>query len=146
MKTFIAKKEDLTPQSRRWYLVDAEGIVLGRMATRVATIIKGKHKAIYTPHVDTGDYVVVINAQKVRVTGRKLKQKKYLTFSGYPGGQKSRSLEVMLKTKPTEVIKRAVRRMLPAGPLYRDMIKKLKVYKDAEHPYNKTDFVNLEII
>ena len=93
----------------------------------------------------TGDYVVVINAQKVRVTGRKLKQKKYLTFSGYPGGQKSRSLEVMLKTKPTEVIKRAVRRMLPAGPLYRDMIKKLKVYKDAEHPYKKTDFVNLEI-
>src|SRR4030042_1287461 len=100
MKTFIAKKEDLTPASRRWYLVDADGIVLGRMAARVASIIRGKHKPIYTPHVDTGDYVVVINAQKVRVTGRKLKEKKYLRFSGYPAGQKSASLEVMLRTKP----------------------------------------------
>ncbi|MGE5280238.1 MAG: 50S ribosomal protein L13 [Deltaproteobacteria bacterium] len=145
MKTFIANKKNMTSAARRWYLVDANGVVLGRMAARVASIIKGKHKPIYTPHVDTGDYVVVVNAEKVRVTGRKLKEKKYLRFSGYPGGQKSASLEVMLKTKPTEVVKRAVRRMLPAGPLYRDMIKKLKVYKDAEHPFKKTDFVNLEI-
>jgi large subunit ribosomal protein L13 len=142
MKTFIAKKNEV---SRRWYLVDANGLILGRMAARVASIIKGKHKPVYTPHVDTGDYVVVLNARKVRVTGRKLKEKQYLRFSGYPGGQKATSLDVMLKTKPTEVVKRAVRRMLPAGPLYRDMLKKLKVFADAEHPFKKVDFVNLEI-
>ncbi len=144
MKTYIPKKQELAA-GRRWYLVDANGIILGRMAARVASIIRGKHKPTYTPHVDTGDFVVVINAQKVRVTGRKLKEKQYLRFSGYPSGLKRTSLEVMLRTKPTEVIKSAVRRMLPAGPLYRDMFKKLKVYADAEHPYKKVRFVNLEI-
>ena len=144
MKTYIPKKQE-SDASRRWYLVDANGIILGRMAARVASIIRGKHKPTYTAHMDMGDYVVVINAQKVRVTGRKLKEKQYLRFSGYPAGLKRTSLEVMLRTKPTEVIKSAVRRMLPAGPLYRDMLKKLKVYRDAEHPYKKVAFVSLEI-
>jgi len=144
MKTFVPKKQE-TDSGRRWYLVDARGVILGRMAAKVASIIRGKHRPTYTPHMDTGDYVVVINAQKVRVTGRKLKEKQYLRFSGYPGGLKRTSLEVMLKTKPAEVVKSAVRRMLPAGPLYRDMLKKLKVYGDAEHPYKKVNFVNLEI-
>ena len=144
MKTYIPKKQE-ADASRRWYLVDANGIILGRMAARVASIIRGKHKPTYTSHMDMGDYVVVINAQKVRVTGRKLKEKQYLRFSGYPAGLKRTSLEVMLRTKPTEVIKSAVRRMLPAGPLFRDMLKKLKVYRDAEHPYKKVDFVSLEI-
>ncbi len=144
MKTFIPKKQE-TDSGRRWFLVDAKGIILGRMAARVASIIRGKHKPSYTPHMDTGDYVVVINAQKVRVTGRKLKEKQYLRFSGYPGGLKRTSLEVMLKTKPAEVVRSAVRRMLPAGPLYRDMLKKLKIYRDAEHPFKKVHFVNLEI-
>ncbi len=144
MKTFVPKKQELAA-SRRWYLVDANGVILGRMAARVASIIRGKHKPTYVPHMDTGDYVVVINARKVRVTGRKLKEKQYLRFSGYPGGLKRISLEVMLRSKPTEVIKSAVRRMLPAGPLYRDMLKKLKIYADAEHPFKKVNFVNLEI-
>jgi len=145
MKTYIPKKAEASHESRRWYLVDAKGLILGRMAARVASIIKGKHKPTYTPHMDMGDYVVVINAQRVRVTGRKLKEKQYKNYSGYPGGLKLTSLEVMLKTKPTEVIRTAVRRMLPAGPLYRDMLKKLKVFADAEHPFKKVDFVNLEI-
>ncbi len=144
MKTFVPKKQELAA-SRRWYLVDANGLILGRMAARVASIIRGKHKPTYAAHVDTGDFVVVINARKIRVTGRKLKQKQYLRFSGYPSGLKRTSLEVMLRTKPTEVIKSAVRRMLPAGPLYRDMLKKLKVFADAEHPFKKVPFVNLEI-
>jgi len=144
MKTYVPGKQE-TDSSRRWYLVDANGIILGRMAARVASIIRGKHKPTYTPHMDTGDYVVVINAQKVRVTGRKLKEKQYVRFSGYPAGLKRTPLEVMLRTRPTEVVKSAVRRMLPAGPLYRDMLKKLKVFRDAEHPYKKVNFVNLEI-
>ncbi len=144
MKTYIAKTADSDASKKQWYLVDADGKILGRMATRIATVLRGKHKATYTPHVDMGDFVVVVNAGKVRVTGRKLKQKQYLAFSGFPGGLKSTSLEVMLKTKPADVIKSAVRRMLPAGPLYRDMLKKLKIYAGAEHPYKKINFINLE--
>jgi large subunit ribosomal protein L13 len=145
MKTYIANKADAALNKKRWFFADADGKILGRLAARIATVIRGKHKATYTPHVDMGDYVVVVNAAKIRVTGRKLKQKQYLNYSGYPGGLKSTSLEVMLQTKPTEVIKTAVRKMLPAGPLHRDMLKKLKIYAGGEHPYKKTNFLNLEI-
>jgi len=120
-----------------WYIVDADSKILGRVAAKVASIIRGKHKPTFTPHVDCGDNVIVINASKVRVTGRKLKEKKYLTFSGYPGGLKEAFLENMLENKPTEVIKRAVRRMLPRKPLYYSSIKKLKVYAGDKHPYDK---------
>jgi large subunit ribosomal protein L13 len=145
MKTYMAKASDPKVASRRWYLVDAKGQVLGRLAARVATILRGKHKAIYTPHVDTGDVVVVINSQMVRVTGRKFQEKQYLRFSGYPGGLKSTSFEVMQKTKPNDIIRLAVKRMLPAGPLYRDMMKKLKIYPGTTHPHAKVELVNLEI-
>ena len=140
--TFMAKDKEV---KRSWYIIDASDKILGRLAAKVASIIKGKHKTIFTTHVDCGDFVVVINAAKVKVTGRKLKEKQYLTFSGYPGGQKSASLEVMLKTKPTEVIKRAVRRMLPRRPLYTKVLKKLKVYADSNHPYNKKELITLEV-
>ncbi len=145
MKTYVAKKADTVLNKKRWYLVDAKGQILGRLGARVATIIRGKHNPRYTPHCDTGDFVVVINAQKIRVTGRKLKEKQYLNFSGYPGGLKKTSLEVMLQTKPIEVIRTAVRKMLPAGPLYRDMLKKLKIYPGQEHPHTKVDFIKLNL-
>lgn len=132
MKTFVAK-EDSVPKS--WYLVDAEGKVLGRMATRIATILQGKHKPQYTPHVDTGDFVVVVNAQKVRVTGKKLREKTYYRFSGYPGGLKARPLREVLEKHPDRVIKLAVRRMLPKSKLGERMIKKLKVYPGSQHPH-----------
>ena len=145
MKTYIATRTNTDINKKAWFMMDAKGKVLGRIAAKVATVIRGKHKPTYTPNFDTGDYVVVINAQKVRVTGNKLKEKQYLTFSGYPAGLKKTSLEIMLATKPDEVIKRAVRRMLPSGPLSRDMLKKLKVYAGAEHPYKKVNFKNLEV-
>jgi len=129
-KTYIPKKEDL---HQKWFLVDANGQVLGRLATKVASILRGKHKAIFTPHMDTGDGVVVINAEKIIVTGKKLKTKTYKRFSGYPGGLHTRTLEEMLKTKPEEVIVHAVKGMLPKGPLGRDTIKKLKVYAGDKH-------------
>lgn len=128
----MAKSKEVT---RKWYLVDAEGKVLGRLATRIAMILRGKTKAIYTPHVDTGDQVIVINASKVAVTGRKLKQKLYRSYSGYPGGLKEKNLETMLKRKPEEVIIRAVKGMLPHNKLGRKMLRKLKVYKGASHPH-----------
>lgn len=128
-----------------WFLVDAKGKILGRLAARVATVIRGKHRPTYTPNFDVGDHVVVINAQKIRVTGRKLKEKQYLRFSGYPAGLKKTSLEVMLQTNPTEVIKRAVRRMLPANPLTRQMLKKLRVFPGEEHTYKKVIFKKLEV-
>lgn len=131
-KTYVAKKEDI---KRQWFLVDAQGKILGRLASKIAVILRGKHKAIFTPHLDTGDGVIVINAAKIRVTGRKLKEKLYRRFSGYPGGLKEVSLETMLERRPTTVIKLAVRRMLPGGPLGRDMLKKLKVYVDDKHPH-----------
>jgi large subunit ribosomal protein L13 len=145
MKTYIATKTNTDSNKKVWFMVDAKGKVLGRIAAKIATVIRGKHKRTFTPNFDTGDYVVVINSQKVRVTGNKLKEKQYLTFSGYPAGLRKTSLEDMLATKPDEVIKRAVRRMLPSGPLSRDMLKKLKVYPGAEHPYKKTDFKELEV-
>lgn len=132
MKTFMKRPEDV---KRAWFLIDAQGKTLGRMATKIAVILRGKNKPEYTPHVDTGDHIVVINAEKVYVTGKKLTDKMYQTYSGYPGGQKSQSLETMLKNKPEEVIILAVRGMLPKNTLGRQMLTKLKVYKGSEHPH-----------
>ncbi len=131
-KTYVAKAEDV---SREWYVVDAEGQTLGRLAANIARILRGKHKPTYTPHVDVGDYVIVINAEKVAVTGRKLDQKQYYRFSGYPGGLKSVTLRRQLETYPERVMEHAVRGMLPRGPLGRKMFKKLKVYAGPEHPH-----------
>lgn len=131
-KTYVAKKQDL---KRKWYIVDAKDRILGRLASKIAVILRGKHKVIFTPHVDTGDGVIVINASKIRVSGRKLQQKVYRRFSGYPGGLKEIPLAEMLNKKPTTVVRLAVQRMLPGGPLGRDILKKLKVYADDKHPH-----------
>ncbi len=133
MKTFMQRPEDV---KRNWFVVDAQGEILGRLATKIATILRGKNKPEYTPHVDTGDHIVVINAEKVRVTGKKMSDKKYQTYSGYPGGQKEYSLQTMLKDKPEEVIRRAVKGMLPHNTLGRKMLTKLKIYKGSEHPHS----------
>lgn len=141
-KTYTAKKSDIT---RQWYIVDARDKVLGRLAARVASVLRGKHKPIFTPHLDTGDGVIVINASKVKVTGRKLQQKVYRRYSGYPGGLREVPLEAMLKNKPATVIKLAVRRMLPGGPLGADLLKKLKVYAEDKHGHLSQKPVVLEI-
>jgi large subunit ribosomal protein L13 len=141
-KTYVAKKEDI---KRKWYLVDAKGKILGRLATRIAIILRGKHKAIYTPHLDTGDGVIVINAAKIKVTGRKLKEKVYRRYSGYIGGLREVSLETMLKNKPATVIKLAVRRMLPKGYLGESMFQKLKVYADDKHKHQGQSPAHLEV-
>ena len=141
-KTYVAKKEDI---KRQWYFVDAKDKILGRLAAKVAVILRGKHKAIFTPHLDTGDYVIVINASKIRVTGRKLKDKVYRRYSGYPGGLREVPLETLLSKKPATVIQLAVRRMLPGGHLGRRMLRKLKVYADDKHPHKIKDAVALEV-
>lgn len=141
-KTYTPKKEDI---KRQWYIVDARDKILGRVAAKAAVILRGKHKPIFTPHLDTGDGVIIINAAKVRLTGRKLKQKIYRRYSGYPGGLREVSLEDMLKRKPATVVKLAVRRMLPGGPLGRDLFKKLKVYADDKHPHKSQDTLVLEV-
>jgi large subunit ribosomal protein L13 len=145
MKTYMGNQTNTASTPKEWYLVDAKEKILGRLASRVATVIRGKHKPTYTPNFDMGDNVVVINAKKIRVTGNKLKNKQYLNFSGYPGGLKSTSLEVMLEKKPEDVIKIAVRKMLPANPLSRQMLKKLKVYAGETHPYKKVNFLTIKI-
>jgi large subunit ribosomal protein L13 len=132
MKTFSAKAEEL---ERDWYVVDAQGLTLGRLATKVATILRGKHKPIYTPHVDCGDYVIVVNADKIHVTGQKMIQKKYYRHSGYPGGLKEINLRDQLKKFPNRVLESAVRGMLPKNRLGRQMFKKLKVYAGPSHPH-----------
>jgi len=141
-KTYIAKKEDI---KRIWYLVDAKDKILGRLATKIAVILRGKHKVIFTPHLDTGDGVIVINASKIKVTGRKLKQKIYRRYSGYPGGLREVPLETLLMKKPETVIQLAVRRMLPGGTLGHNMMKKLKVYADDKHPHYAQNPVVLEV-
>jgi len=141
-KTYIAKKSEI---SRKWYLVDARDKILGRLASKVAVLLRGKHKAVFTPHIDTGDSVVVINASKVRVTGRKLAQRIYRRYSGYPGGLREVTLERMLKNKPTTVVKLAVRRMLPGGRLGTCLLKKLKIYPDDKHPHKSQKPVSLEV-
>ncbi len=130
MKSYMAKPNEI---ERKWYVIDAEGKVLGRLATEVATILRGKHKPIYTPHVDTGDYVIIINADKIKLTGKKLEQKQYKYHTGYPGGLKSISYEKMLDEKPEKAIQLAVKGMLPKSSLGRQMFKKLKVYSGPEH-------------
>ena len=132
MKTFSAKAEDV---SRDWFVVDASDKTLGRLASEIAHRLRGKHKAEYTPHVDTGDYIVVINAEKVRVTGNKATGKIYHRHSGYPGGLKSMSFEKLIDRAPERVIQSAVKGMLPRNPLGRAMFKKLKVYAGNEHPH-----------
>jgi large subunit ribosomal protein L13 len=135
MKTYYAKKEDFTPETRAWYHVDASDRILGRMATRIAMALMGKDRPDYTPHVDTGAYVVVTNAEKVRVTGNKMKQKLYSRYSGYPSGLRHRSLSEMLKVHPEDVILLAVRRMLPKTKLGTQMGLRLKVYVGPKHPH-----------
>ncbi|MGD8174608.1 50S ribosomal protein L13 [Marinimicrobium sp. ARAG 43.8] len=132
MKTYSAKPETV---SRDWFVVDAEGKTLGRMATEIARRLRGKHKPEYTPHVDTGDYIVVINAEKVRVTGKKASDKMYYHHTGFIGGIKSISFEKLIDKAPERTIERAVKGMMPRGPLGRAMFKKLKVYAGNEHPH-----------
>jgi large subunit ribosomal protein L13 len=132
MRTYNAKPGEV---ERRWYVVDADGQTLGRLATRIADTLRGKDKAQYTPHVDTGDFVVVVNAEKVQVTGNKLDQKRYYRHSGYPGGLRSRTLREQLERRPTEVIRKAVKGMLPRNRLARQQINKLKIYAGPEHPH-----------
>ncbi|MFQ5575873.1 MAG: 50S ribosomal protein L13 [Anaerolineae bacterium] len=132
MKTYSAKAQEVT---QKWYVVDAQGQTLGRLASRIATILRGKHKPIYTPHVDCGDYVIVINAKKVWTTGRKLDQKKYYRHSGYPGGLKEMTLRDRLNKFPERVIEAAVKGMLPKNKLGRKMFKKLNVYAGPNHPH-----------
>ena len=132
MKTHSTKPSDI---NRGWYLVDAEGQTLGRLASEIAKVLRGKHKPIYAPHLDTGDYVIVINAEKVHVTGNKLDQKMYHRHSGYPGGLKSITLREQLKRHPSRVIRSAVRGMLPHNRLGRATIRKLKVYAGDAHPH-----------
>lgn len=129
-KTFIANPKKI---KRKWYLIDAKGKILGRIATQAARILRGKHKSIFTPHIDCGDHVVIINARDIKVTGRKMKEKLYKRYSGYPGGLKQIPLEEMLKTKPENVLRQAIKGMLPKGPLGRDVFKKLNVYAGNEH-------------
>jgi large subunit ribosomal protein L13 len=142
MKTYQAKKEELKYQ---WYLVNAEGKVLGRLASELAKILRGKHKPTFTPHVDTGDFVVVVNAEKVGLTGKKLKDKIYYRHTGYPGGIKEVSAEKLLAKKPTELIRRAVKGMLPKNSLGRQMLRKLKVYAGPNHPHKAQNPVPLEL-
>lgn len=132
MKTFSAKEHEV---QREWFVIDAAGQTLGRMVSRVAMILRGKHKPEYTPHVDTGDYVVIVNASKVRVTGNKEEGKVYYRHSGYPGGIKSQTLSEKRAKDPESIIQLAVKGMLPRGPLGRAMAKKLKVYPNTDHPH-----------
>ena len=131
-KTPLPKKEELAPA---WHLIDADGLVLGRLAARVARILMGKHKPIYTPHMDTGDFVLIVNAERVAVTGKKRQSRIFYRHTGYPGGLKQASLGNLLEKKPAEVIRTAVRRMMPKTSLGRKMLKKLKVYKGPDHPH-----------
>ncbi|MGH2375784.1 MAG: 50S ribosomal protein L13 [bacterium] len=130
MKTYVPKANEI---ERRWHLVDADGKVLGRLAARVATVLRGKHKAQFTPHIDAGDFVVVVNAASVRLTGRKLQQKRHYRHSGYPGGFRETTYEVLMRTHPERVITEAVRGMLPKTRQGRKLLKKLKVYRGAAH-------------
>ncbi len=131
-KTKSAKKESV---ERKWYIIDANGEVVGRLATRIASVLRGKHKPSYTPHVDTGDYIIVVNADKVRFTGNKMADKTYLRYSGYPGGQKKTTAQELKDKHPLRIMEKAVRGMLPKNKLGRAMIKKLFLYEGSEHPH-----------
>jgi large subunit ribosomal protein L13 len=142
VKTYSAKTNEV-PQD--WLLVDAEGQTLGRLATQIAHRLRGKHKPVFTPHVDTGDFIVVINAEKVKLTGKKLEDKKYYRHTGYPGGIRETTAEKMLATKPTEILTIAVRGMLPKNRLGRKMLTKLKVYTGKAHPHEAQQPQPLEL-
>jgi len=131
-KTQSAKKEEV---KRDWYIIDAEGMILGRMCTQIAAMLRGKHKASYTPHVDTGDNIIVINAEKIKLTGKKMTDKQYVRYSGYPGGQRFETPASLLAKKPERIVEKAVKGMLPKNRLGRAMFKKLFVYEGAEHPH-----------
>ena len=143
MKTYSAKAADI---ERKWFVIDAEGVVLGRLATIVADRLRGKHKPIYTPHVDTGDHVIVVNAEKVRLTGRKREDKVFYWHTGHPGGIKGRTMGQILDGKfPSRVVEKAVERMVPRNPLGRQMLRKLKVYAGAEHPHEAQQPIVLDV-
>jgi large subunit ribosomal protein L13 len=142
VKTYAVKADEI---ERSWWLVDATDQTLGRLASRVASVLEGKHKPIYSPHLDTGDHVIVVNAEKVRVTGNKLLQKRYYRHSGYPGGLREESLEALLARKPELVIERAVKGMLPHNRIGRAMFKKLKVYRGPSHPHQAQQPTAMEV-
>jgi large subunit ribosomal protein L13 len=142
MKTFSAKPDAV---SRGWYLVDADGKTLGRLASELASRLRGKHKPVYTPHVDTGDYIVVVNAEKIRVTGNKLKDKMYHRHTGYVGNLKSEPLEKLLSRAPARALHLAVKGMLPRNPLGRQMLRKLKIVRGPDHPHEAQQPVKLEL-
>ena len=142
MNTFMEKKETV---ERKWYVIDAEGVALGRLATKVATVLKGKHKPTFTPHIDCGDYVIVVNAEKVKLTGNKLNDKIYYNHSGYTGGLRERNAKTMIEKYPEEMIERAVKGMLPKGRLGRQMYTKLFVYAGPEHKHAAQQPVELKV-
>ena len=142
MKTYAVKASDI---ERQWWIVDASGQTLGRLATRIATLLEGKHKPTYSPHLDTGDHVVVVNAAQIRVTGNKLIQKSYFRHSNYPGGLKEESLAALMARKPELAIERAVKGMLPQNRLGRAMFRKLKVYAGTEHPHQAQQPATVEL-
>ena len=133
MKTIFLKQKDIV---RKWYLIDADGKVLGRLATKVATILRGKHKPTYTPHMDVGDSVIIVNAEKIKVTGKKRKEKMYYRHSGYPGGLKTVTFEKIVQKKPIFPLEHAIRGMLPKNSLGRKMFKNVKIYVGSEHPHS----------
>ena len=142
MKTFSTTPKDI---EREWFVVDAEGETLGRLASRVATILRGKHKPYYAPHLDTGDYVIIVNAAGISVTGDKLDKKEYTRFTGYPGGLRSTTLRERMEKQPDKVVRGAIKGMLPRGPLGRQMLRKLHVYAGAEHPHQAQQPKPLEL-
>jgi len=143
MKTFLAKKETL-PQPK-WYLIDAEGAVLGRLAVKAANIVRGRNKPSYTPHVDTGDYVIVINAEKIVVTGKKEEATDYMSFSGFVGGEKHRSMKLMRERHPEFIIEHAVKGMLPKNIIARKMLTKLRVFKGSAHPHEAQNPIKISV-
>ncbi len=142
MKSFLAKKEEVT---RKWFVVDADGAILGRLASKIAPILMGKTKPIYTPNVDTGDFVIVINAEKIRVTGKKAEALEYDYYTHYPSGHKYTSYKVLMAKKPEKVLELAVRRMMPKNTLARHMLKKLKIYRGAEYKQTAQNPQKLEL-
>ena len=142
MRTYSPKASEIT---RAWHVIDADGLVLGRLCTEVARLLRGKHKPIFAPHLDTGDHVIVVNASKVVLTSGKAERKAVYRFSGYPGGLKQESYAELLARKPEEAVRRSVRGMLPKGPLGRQMLKKLKVYAGPEHPHSAQGPVALDL-
>ena len=142
MSTFLQKKENI---ERKWYVIDATGISLGRVATKAATVLRGKHKPTYTPYVDCGDYVIIINADKVKLTGNKLNDKMYYNHSGYPGGLRERNAKTMIQNYPEEMMERAIKGMLPHGRLGRAMGKKLFVYRDENHKHAAQKPVEMKV-